>query len=641
MTEAATVEWFPGELQAWAPPEDISVSEWSERYRMLPVKLSPEPGRWSNEKAPYTVEIMNAFQDPYVERITVMASVQSSKSESVYNMFAYAIDQDPAPALVVMPTDKSVKRVNQRLQLMIEDSTRLRSHLTGNPDDLKQKELNLKPMTIWFATAGSTADLKNVSARYLYMDEPDDYPPESGDQGSPTGLAEARTTTFWNRKVLESCTPTTEEGYINKQYGRSDRRKYWVPCPHCRRYQVLSFWQIKHVGEKLGEWPKEKRDPDYIMGNRVGRYECRHCGEEIDDTDKPWMLQYGTWVPEGHPIEPDGPVGIPMPRSSHRGYWWNALYSRWRTFSEIAAEFFKSKDDRQKYKIFVNLYLAEPWKEIVITTTEDGILKARCELPPQTVPQEAVALTAGVDVQKHGFWFVVRAWARDYSSWLIHYGQLAAWEDLEEFLFGTLYPVRGTGLVMPIWRAAVDTGGGDQDEGVSMTEETYWWLRRNAVGRGCRVWGTKGSSTGLSGKIRVGKPLDKTPSGKPIPGGLQIIFLDTDKLKDAFHYRLGQAMERLAQAGYLHAETAKDYVAQILAEEKRRDKDGYEYWTQIKKDNHLLDCEVLAMACADPEWPGGGVNLLRKAFSRETGGADAPPASPPRVIRSKWMETGR
>ena len=85
---------------------------------------------------------------------------------------------------------------------------------------------------------------------------------------------------------------------------------------------------------------------------------------------------------------------------------------------------------------------------------------------------------------------------------------------------------------MRIWRTAVDTGGGDREDGLSMTEDTYNWLRRNGVGHGCRVWATKGSSTLLAGKIHLGKPLDKTPSGKPIPGGLQIVQLDTNRSEE-------------------------------------------------------------------------------------------------------------
>jgi phage terminase large subunit GpA-like protein len=263
----------------------------------------------------------------------------------------------------------------------------------------------------------------------------------------------------------------------------------------------------------------------------------------------------------------------------------------------------------------INSWFAEPWVQRIHTSTDSEILKAKVDdLEPQTVPEEAVALTCGIDCQKYGFWFVVRAWARDMTSWLIHYGQLSTWEDLEMLLFDTVYP--GNGKPHRIWRAAIDTGGGGVDEGMTMTEAAYWWIRSNGMGRGCRIWGTKGSSQPLSGKLRVGQTLDKTPSGKVLPGGLQLIMIDTDQMKDAYHYRLGQAISRLPQAGYLHRDVGLDYVSHILAEEKRKDRRGREQWVQIKRDNHLLDCELLAMACAEPEWPGGGVNLIRCNESR-------------------------
>jgi phage terminase large subunit GpA-like protein len=107
------------------------------------------------------------------------------------------------------------------------------------------------------------------------------------------------------------------------------------------------------------------------------------------------------------------------------------------------------------------------------------------------------------------------------------------------------------------------------------------------------------------------------PSGQPIPGGLQLVLLDTDKLKDMFHYRLAQAREQGDQAAYLHSDVGSDYAAQIMAEEKQLNEKGLQTWIQVKKDNHLLDCECLAMACADPEWIGGGVNLLAVAIEIE------------------------
>ena len=132
------VTWSAAERAAWAPPEDITVSQWAEKHRVLP-KQSAIPGLWNNRLVPYTVGVMDAFTDPQVERITLMACVQSAKTEIAYNMLGYVICQDPGPVLVVMPTDKSVKRASRRLQRMIKESPELSKHLTGNPDDLQKR----------------------------------------------------------------------------------------------------------------------------------------------------------------------------------------------------------------------------------------------------------------------------------------------------------------------------------------------------------------------------------------------------------------------------------------------------------------------------------------------------------------------
>jgi phage terminase large subunit GpA-like protein len=186
--------WTEAERAAWAPPEDITVSQWAARHRVLP-KQSAIPGLWSNRLVPYAVEVMDAFNDPRVERITIMASVQSAKTESAYNMLGYAISQDPAPALVVMPTDKTLKRVNKRIQDMITESPELSRYLTGNGDDLQKRLIILKRMEIHFATAGSKSDLANVEARYILLDEPDRYPLEDDEEGSPPS---PRATSMWN-----------------------------------------------------------------------------------------------------------------------------------------------------------------------------------------------------------------------------------------------------------------------------------------------------------------------------------------------------------------------------------------------------------------------------------------------------------
>lgn len=608
--------WDSFERAAWAPPEDITVSQWAERHRVLP-KASAIPGRWSNRLGPYAVGVMDAFNDPWVERITIMAAVQSMKTESVYNMLGWAICQDPAPALVVMPTLNTMKRVNRRIRKMFWASPELGRHLTGNPDDLQIHQITLDRMEIYFATAGSEADLQNVEARYVICDETDEYAitPEGGD---PVEKAVDRSTTYWNRKILELSRPTEAGAYINRSYEASDRRQYWVPCLHCGGYQVLSFRQVKHKGEKLGAWPREKRGPEYIRRERVARYECLHCREEIDDKDKPEMLARGKWVPEGWPIARDGAME-PPPSVAHVGFRWSVLYSPFRTFSEVAAQFFKVKDDPHKHRIFVNQWLAEPWQEVVQQREESAILKLRTGRPALEVPDGAVALTAGVDNQKRGVWVSIWAWVRTGSGQmdqhLVRYGWLSDFQELEIWLFQDVYHLREGKLSYPVWRAGIDTGGGEGQPGeATQTEQVYEWLR--LAGRG-RVFGTKGASRALAGGKKMQMSIiDKMPGkGLPIPGGLRLWLLDTNALKDAFWARVA------AGRVHLHGDTGEDFARQLTAEIQVRDPRTQKlvWMQQGNQANHLLDTAIIALAMADPEcW--GGVQVLK---------APQPPAAPP------------
>jgi phage terminase large subunit GpA-like protein len=114
-----------------------------------------------------------------------------------------------------------------------------------------------------------------------------------------------------------------------------------------------------------------------------------------------------------------------------------------------------------------------------------------------------------------------------------------------------------------------------------------------------------------------GKLIDQVPSGASLEGGVQLMLIDTSQMKDTIYYRLGNAVEKDPMAAYLHREVKKDYAKQILAEEKQLDEKGQQVWVQVGTDNHYLDTECLAHACADPEWIGGGVNILSAALDIE------------------------
>jgi len=48
-------------VKNFKPPEDLTVTEWAEKYRRLSPENSAEAGPWRTSRTPYLREIMDAF----------------------------------------------------------------------------------------------------------------------------------------------------------------------------------------------------------------------------------------------------------------------------------------------------------------------------------------------------------------------------------------------------------------------------------------------------------------------------------------------------------------------------------------------------------------------------------------------------
>ena len=76
---------FSRAFENYRPPAELSVSEWAQQNRVLSRESSAEAGSWRNERTPYLVDIMDAFYDPSVRNVSVVASSQVGKSEGLLN----------------------------------------------------------------------------------------------------------------------------------------------------------------------------------------------------------------------------------------------------------------------------------------------------------------------------------------------------------------------------------------------------------------------------------------------------------------------------------------------------------------------------------------------------------------------------
>lgn len=92
-------------LQYLSPPEQLTVSEWAEKYRILDAKSAAMPGPWSNDVTPYLKGVMDEFNNYETEKIVFVKPTQVGGTEALQNMIGYIVMQDPAPTMIVYPTD--------------------------------------------------------------------------------------------------------------------------------------------------------------------------------------------------------------------------------------------------------------------------------------------------------------------------------------------------------------------------------------------------------------------------------------------------------------------------------------------------------------------------------------------------------
>jgi terminase, large subunit len=578
-------------------PKQIKVSKWAEKHRVL--TMSALPGPWRNSVTPYIVGIMDALAKPFVRECNICKCPQSAGSEGVHNFIGSRIDMAPGPVLYVFPDEITAEENSRdRVLPMIQSSRRLRPYFIGLEKDKSALRINLQHMPIYFAWARSASRLANKPIRYAVADEIDKpgFDPDQK-EASKIDLIRKRLITYKRLEVskfIKISTPTLDSGNIWIEFNNADIIfDFHVKCPFCQTIQLMDFGGIKWAG-------RSKADPKVLKNKKSAWYECIHCEGHWDDDVRNMAVQHGLWMDRKKGIELF--TYLEKFRPSNISFHIPAWISYFVSLSECAAAFLEGLHDPLKAQDYYNSFAALPYRPKVKTQKEDEILAHKNHLPAGVVPKDAIALTCGIDVQKRGFWFLVKAWTRDLDNHNVQYGYVTTFEDVENLVFNTRYPVEGksSDFTMGIWRAAMDTGGGDTDDGEwTRTEEIYTWIRKN--GRNV-VFGVKGNSRPQINRV-VPRTIDKMKRGnRPIPGGLVLYFLDVDKFKDLYHWRLFRE-EGQSQRITLNSDTGVDYARQVLAEEKQKDRrTGKTKWVPVRHDNHLLDCENYAAACADPEW---------------------------------------
>jgi phage terminase large subunit GpA-like protein len=423
------------------PPPPQTALDWveSDNGPYLSERTSGIAGKLRLDITPYLRFPLEQFSSPSIERMALCFGTQSGKTTFLQCIIGYIIDCDPGPTMFLRPTHNEAEDFSRdRMMPFVMDCPSTARHIVGRYEDhIRPMEYRFDRMTLRYAWSQSEVSVRGHPIRYLIKDESSAYAPGA------SALADERTKTFWNRKIVETSTPSQdtdtiwqflglrrraglkpEDVFISSSYDAESATSvyfYELPCPRCGKFIRLEASQLR--------WPKDMALRDI---ESHGWYECQKCRKKITDADKLGAMQNAQW-------KSDNPGGRWI------GFHLNSLYAPWAScrFGAVAYEMVKARwsGDYEVLKSFVNNWLALPYSledlgADVITLTSVERSKATRYLKNE-IPACVRALSFGADVQGDRLYWVILGWntikedngTLRIECWVISWGESADFDS--------------------------------------------------------------------------------------------------------------------------------------------------------------------------------------------------------------------
>ena len=544
-------------MKEFQPSEPLNISQFANKYRYLSAEASSEPGKYYVERAWYQKEMMDAVNDPTVKQVVLKCSSQIGKTEILLNILLYYIAHEPSPILYVMPTLQMAQALSKdRIAPMIRDNPIL-MNLFGDPKSkdgdnaILHKRFNGGHLTI--CGANSSSSLSSRPVRIILLDEVSRYPHSAGSEGDPVNLAIKRSQTFWNSKIIMVSTPTIKGACrIDNAFETSDKRFFKVPCPDCGQFQIMKWKNVR--------WDKDKPE--------TAEYCCEHCGSLWNDPKRWKAVRRGFYESTA---EFNGVAGFHI----------SELYSSWSRLSNMATAFLEAKKFPDQLKTFINLSLGETWEDKGDSLDENELLSKREDFDKDTVPEDVLLITAGVDVQDTSLHISYLGYTKNEIIHVIHHEVLNGdpstnmlWMSLDKQLNQVF--TRKDGKRIKVASACIDSGG-------HFTQSVYAYCKNRFTRRFFAI-------KGVSGDRAIFPKRPSLNNTARIP----LFLIGVDSAKDVI-------FNRVRREGLIKFSNSldQDYFSELISERvvtRFRQGAPVRVYERTRRHNEALDCFVYAFA---------------------------------------------
>lgn len=375
----------------------------------------------------YMREVVDDWADPLItDQVEVFGS-QTGKTGGIMGGAAWTVCNDPSRIFWVMPTRDTVRKFSKtRWMPLIKRNPRMAELIpTGaRRFEFATAEQRIGGSIVDMVWSNSPAALAGVPARVTIADEVDKFNEGGGKEADALNLLEQRTKNFTSPKRIKTSTPTLVTGLIWQEFLKTDQRRRFVPCPHCKKFVVLvwskAFTVFKLTGEEACvEWDKEAKRADGTWDmdrvERSARYLCPHCAGHILDAHKTLMDRNGVWRPTAEAAR------------GYRGRHLPSLYapSAQSNVGVLARKFLQAQQSLLGLQGFINGDLAEPYESQDTRAERTELITSRLEVGAEWNK----LMTVDCQEKSPHFYIAARAWNGGNSTG-IKATSCDTWDDL-------------------------------------------------------------------------------------------------------------------------------------------------------------------------------------------------------------------
>ncbi|QDV50842.1 terminase gpA endonuclease subunit [Gimesia fumaroli] len=455
----------------WAPPKKVYAEDWIPANVKTP-KGSEYEGYCNYDLAPHTREVFRAFDDESIREIYLIWATRSAKTTTMTGLMMHAAVNRPKPMAFGSCDEPSTNRTyDEMIYPMLENCT-------ATAGMIPPKGKRPADMVVFDrcrcrkAFGGSPATVAGYPACFLFGNEWDKWPRRKSSEAQAANSFTQRAKGYpYESKAIFESTPgeiSTSRIWKLRNAKRTQRREYYVPCPHCLHHQTLRREQLQWEG---------KGDPeaDQILAAETAVYLCEDCGRAILNEDRAEMMRAGKWVAEGQTIDRRGRIhGKPTVDSAYVCFGpfstlYSLLISGW---GQYVAELLGCGDDPDKLRDFQNSTDALPYdpapEEVdphelarILRSDEDHI--AIC-------PIWSRFITRAVDVQSkaagYEFPWQVCAWGEGGRGGTVTKGTAYGFHELSGVLNRRDFPHADGGPNLYVPFDVIDSGDGNSTDDV-------------------------------------------------------------------------------------------------------------------------------------------------------------------------------